>query len=64
MNLMHDGEFHDQEWARLNMSKFHHSIVYIISQCTVCQETWPLKSKPKPKIKVIRHLCVFKMFKG
>lgn len=44
MNLMRDGELHDQEWARLNMSKFHHSIVYIVSQCN---ETWPLKSKPR-----------------
>lgn len=54
MNLMRDGELHDQEWARLNMSKFHHSIVYIVSQCN---ETWPLKSKPRSSDTYVCSKC-------
>ena len=42
-----NGELHEQKWAEINMSKFHCSIVYVVSQCTVCHEAWPLKSKPR-----------------
>ena len=30
-----------------NINKFHKSVQYIVSQCTVCQEAWPLKCKPR-----------------
>ena len=29
------------------MRKFHNSIKYIVYHCSICQETWPLKAKPK-----------------
>ncbi len=41
-----NGSFEEQCWAKTN-NKFHKSVQYIVSQCTVCQEAWPLKSKPR-----------------
>ena len=29
------------------MRKFHNSIKYIVYHCSICQEAWPLKAKPK-----------------
>lgn len=54
-----NGELHEQKWAEINMSKFHRSIVYVVSQCTVCHEAWPLKSKPRSP-----DTYVCSMFKG
>ena len=42
-----NGPFHDQSWAKSNMNQFHKSMQYLIFQCTVCQEAWPIKTKPK-----------------
>ena len=33
-------------WAKANITKFHKSFHYVISQCTICHEAWPLKSTP------------------
>jgi hypothetical protein len=41
------GGIEEQCWAKANINKFNKSVQYIVSQCTVCQEAWPLKSKPK-----------------
>ncbi len=41
------GSIEEQCWAKTNINKFHKSVQYIVSHCTVCQEAWPLKSKPK-----------------
>ena len=41
------GELHEQKWAKSNISKFHSSIEFSISQCTICKESWPMKSKPR-----------------
>ncbi len=41
------GSIEEQCWAKTNINKFHKSVEYIVSHCTVCQEAWPLKSKPK-----------------
>ena len=40
---------HSQPFAKQNMTKFHNSIKYTIyhSNIPVCQEAWPLKTKPK-----------------
>ena len=35
----------EQCWAKTDINKFNKSVQYVISQCTVCQEAWPLKSK-------------------
>jgi hypothetical protein len=44
--LTENGRIHEQTWAKSN-NKFHHSILYFITQCIICREAWPLKSKPK-----------------
>lgn len=35
-----------QPFAKQNMTKFHNSIKYTIYHYNICQETWPLKTKP------------------
>ena len=42
-----NGGIEEQYWAKANINKFNKSVQYIVSQCTVCQEAWPLKSKTK-----------------
>ena len=42
-----DGSIHEQSWAKVNINKFSKSIEFFISQCTICQEAWPLNSKPR-----------------
>ena len=42
-----NGGIEEQCWAKANINKFDKSVQYIVSQCTVCQEAWPLKSKPR-----------------
>ncbi|CAB4002039.1 Hypothetical predicted protein [Paramuricea clavata] len=42
-----NGGIEEQCWAKANINKFNKSVQYIVSQCTVCQEAWPLKSKPR-----------------
>jgi hypothetical protein len=50
LNIMFDksknGGIEEQCWAKANINKFNKSVQYIVSQCAVCQEAWPLKSKP------------------
>ncbi len=43
-----NGGIEEQCWAKANINKFHNSVQYTVSQCTVCHEAWPLKSKPRP----------------
>ena len=33
-----NGNIEEQCWAKTNINKFHKSVKYIVSQCTVCQE--------------------------
>jgi hypothetical protein len=42
-----NGGIEKQCWAKANINKFHKSVQYNISQCTVFKEAWPLKSKPR-----------------
>ena len=42
-----NGGIEEQCWAKANINKFNKSVQYIVSQCTECQEAWPLKSKPR-----------------
>jgi hypothetical protein len=42
-----NGDIEEQCWAKANINKFNKSVQYIVSQCTECQEAWPLKSKPR-----------------
>ena len=32
-----------QDWAKLNISRFHESMKYTTLQCTTCKEAWPFK---------------------
>ena len=41
------GVIEEQCWTKTNINKFHKSVKYIVSQCAVCQEAWPLKSKSR-----------------
>ncbi len=45
-NTSHGG-IEQQSWAKSNIDKSHKSLQYFVSQCTICQEAWPLKSKPR-----------------
>ena len=47
-DIHNNGGIEEQCWANANMNRFHRSVQYIVSQCTVCKEAWPLKSKPRP----------------
>ena len=42
-----NGGIEEQCWAKANINKFNKSVQYIVRQCTVCHEAWPLKSKPR-----------------
>ena len=44
---INNGSIEEQGWAQANISKFHKSMEYTVSRCTVCEEAWPLKSKPQ-----------------
>jgi DNA replication protein DnaC len=46
-DITNNGGIEEQCWANTNINKFHKSMQYIVSRCTVCQEAWPLKSKPR-----------------
>ena len=46
-DITQNGSIEKQCWAKANINKFHKSVQYIVSQCIVCQEAWPLKSKPR-----------------
>ena len=45
-DIVKNGCIHEQNWAKMNTAKFHKSMEYFITQCSTCQEAWPLKSKP------------------
>ncbi len=42
-----NGQLHEQDRAKSKISKFANSNSYFVSQCIVCHEAWPLKSKPR-----------------
>ncbi len=46
-DITQNGGIEEQSWAKANINKFHKSVQYTVSQCTVCKEAWPLKSKPR-----------------
>jgi hypothetical protein len=46
-DITQNGGIEEQSWAKANINKFNKSVQYTVSQCTVCQEAWPLKSKPR-----------------
>ena len=37
-NISENGGIEEQSWAKTNVNKFHKSIKYVVSQCTVCLE--------------------------
>ena len=52
-----NGDIEEQCWAKTNINKFHKSVKYIVSQCTVYQEAWPLKSKLRTPAYVCSRCC-------
>jgi hypothetical protein len=46
-DITQNGGIEEQSWAKANINKFYKSVQYTVSQCTVCKEAWPLKSKPR-----------------
>ncbi len=46
-DITQNGGIEEQSWAKANINKFHKSVQYTVSQCTVCKEALPLKSKPR-----------------
>ena len=51
------GSIEEQCWAKANINKFHKSIEFSISQCKICQEAWPLKSKPRSPSDYVCSRC-------
>ena len=51
------GGIENQCWAKSNINKFHKSVEFFTSQCTVCQEAWPLKSKPRSPNDYVYSRC-------
>ena len=56
-NVTQYGELHEQKWARSNISKFHNAIHFSLFQCIICQEAWPLKSKPRSPDSYVCSRC-------
>ena len=52
-----NGELHLQQWAKVNMSKFHKSLKYTILQCTICKEAWPLKATKRSRTNYVCMRC-------
>ena len=52
-----NGELHLQQWAKVNMSKFHKSLKYTTLQCTVCKEAWPLKATKRSRTNYVCMRC-------
>ena len=43
-----NGGIHEQAWTKFNMEKFSKTIKnFIVAQCTICREAWPVKSSLK-----------------
>jgi len=52
-----NGEIHMQDWAKLNISRFHESMKYTTLQCTTCKEAWPLKVTKRSPNKSVCLRC-------
>ena len=65
--MLRNGALHDQSWAKWNMQQFHKSMQFVICQCMVCKEAWPINAKPKSAAgymcsRCSRDKCVPKKF--
>ena len=38
-----NGSIYEQTWAKMNTNRFHESTKFLMKQCKVCFETWPVK---------------------
>ncbi len=56
-DLIKNGSIHEQMWAKANIKKFHKSVEFFISKCSICHEAWPLKSKPNLSTGYICKQC-------
>ena len=66
-DMLRNGASHDQSWAKWNMQQFHKSMQFVICQCMVCKEAWPINAKPKSAAgymcsRCSRDKCVPKKF--
>lgn len=46
-DMLRNSALHDQSWAKWNMQQFHKSMEFVICQCMICKEVWPMNAKPK-----------------
>ena len=65
--MLRNGASHDQSWAKWNMQQFHKAMQFVICQCMVCKEAWPINAKPKQAAgymcsRCSRDKCVPKTF--
>ena len=66
-DMLRNGVLHDQSWVKWNMQQFHKSMQFVICQCMVCKEAWPINAKPKSAAgymcsRCSRDKCVPKKF--
>ena len=52
------GQLHHQEWAAINIKRFHESMIFKIWHCRVCREAWPLSVKNKKEADYVCSRCV------
>ena len=56
-DITKNGSIEEQCWAKANIKKFHKSVQFSVSQCNICQEAWPLKSKPSAPNDYVCYRC-------
>ena len=52
------GQLHHQQWAAINIKRFHKSMIFKIWHCRVCHEAWPLSVKNKKQPDYVCSRCV------
>lgn len=52
-----NSELHLQQWAKVDMSRFHKSLKYTTLQCTICKEAWPLKTTKRSRTNYVCLRC-------
>ena len=54
-DMLRNGALHDQSWAKWNMQQFLKSMQFVICQCMVCKEAWPINTKLKSAAVICAH---------
>ena len=56
-DILKNGGIEEQCWAKSNINKFHKSVEFSTSQCTICREAWPLMTKPRSPNSYVCSRC-------